>query len=93
MNAYDLRQGLLLWCVLASDPGAKRGEFLGTGTFASVSQYTWFGMACAEKSSNPFLCEKQERDFENEVGVMVRLNHPHVVRLVCCHQEIPSVQL
>jgi hypothetical protein len=87
MNAYDLPQGLLPWLVVASDPEAKRGEFLGNGTFGSVSQYTWFGMACAEKSFNPFLCEKDERDFENEVGVMVRLNHPHVVRLMCCHQD------
>jgi hypothetical protein len=86
MNTYDLPQGLLPWCVLASDPEAKRGDFLGMGTFGSVSQYTWFGMACAEKSFNPFLCDKQKRDFEKEVGVMVRLNHPHIVRLICCHQ-------
>jgi hypothetical protein len=87
MNADELPQGLLPWCNLASDPEAKRGDFLGRGAFGSVYQYTWFGMACAEKSFNPFLCEKQERDFENEVGVMVRLNHPHVVRLICCHQD------
>ncbi|CAM6047153.1 unnamed protein product [Sphagnum compactum] len=86
-NAYDLPQQLLPWCVLASDPEAKRGEFLGVGTFGSVSQYTWFGMACAEKSFNPLLCEKEIRDFDNEVGVMVRLNHPHVVRVICCHQD------
>jgi hypothetical protein len=49
----DLAQGLLPWCDLASDPEAKRGEFLGHGTFGSVSQYTFFGMACAEKSFNP----------------------------------------
>jgi serine/threonine protein kinase len=60
---------------------------LGEGSFGLVSQYTWFGMACAEKSFNPLLSEKQKRDFENEVGVMVRLNHPHVVRLICCHQD------
>jgi hypothetical protein len=86
-NAYDLTQGLLPWCALASDPEAKRGEFLGHGSFGSVSQYTFFGMACAEKSFNPSLSEKQQRDFENEVGVMVRLNHPNVVRLICCHQD------
>jgi serine/threonine protein kinase len=86
-NAYDLPQVLLPWCVLASDPEAKRGEFLGVGTFGSVCQYTWFGMACAEKSFNPLLCEKEIRDFENEVGVMVCLNHPNVVRLICCHQD------
>jgi hypothetical protein len=85
-NADDLPQGLLPWCDLASDPEAKRGDFLGMGAFGSVSQYTWFGMACAEKSFNPFLCEKQKGDFEKEVGVMVRLNHPHIVRLICYHQ-------
>jgi serine/threonine protein kinase len=86
-NAYDSTQGLRPWCVLASDPEAKPGEFLGVGSYGSVSQYTFFGMACAEKSFNPSLSEKQERDFENEVGVMVRLNHPNVVRLICCHQD------
>ncbi|CAK9211409.1 unnamed protein product, partial [Sphagnum troendelagicum] len=86
-NAYDLPQGLLPWCDLASDPEAKRGKFLGKGTFGSVSQYTWFGMACAQKSFNPFFGEKEKCDFENEVGVMVRLNHPHLVRLICCHQD------
>jgi hypothetical protein len=87
MNTYDLPQGLLPWFVLDSDPEAKRGEFLGIGNFGSVSQYTYFGMACAEKSFNPFLFEKAKRDFENEVGVMARLNHPHVVQLICCHQD------
>jgi tRNA A-37 threonylcarbamoyl transferase component Bud32 len=82
-----LPQGLLPWCVLASDPEAKRGEYLGKGAFGSVFQCTWFGMACAEKSFNPFLDENQKRDFENEVGVMVRLNHPHVVRLIFFHQD------
>jgi len=87
MNAYESLRGPLLWFVGASDPEAKQGEFLGFGSFGSVSQYTWFGMECAKKSFNPFLCEKHERDFENEVGVMVHLNHPYVVRLICCHQD------
>jgi len=87
MHASDKPEGLPRCFVWASDPEAKRGEFLGTGTFGSVSEYTWFGLECAKKSFNPFLCEKQERDFENEVGVMVRLNHPHVVQLICCCQD------
>jgi serine/threonine protein kinase len=44
-------------------------------------------MACAEKSFNPLLDDEEIRDFGNEVGVMVRLNHPNVVRLICCHQD------
>jgi len=43
-------------------------------------------MVSAQKSSNPFVNEDQERDFTNEVGVMVSLNHPHIVQLICCHQ-------
>ncbi|CAK9869987.1 unnamed protein product [Sphagnum jensenii] len=66
----DLAQGLLPWCNLASDLEAKRGEFLGLGSFGSVSQYTFFGMACAEKSFNALLDHEKIRDFENEVGVM-----------------------
>jgi serine/threonine protein kinase len=44
-------------------------------------------MACAEKSFDPFSGKKQKRDFENQVGIMVRLNHPHVVRMLFCHQD------
>jgi serine/threonine protein kinase len=83
----DLAQGLLPWCDLAFDPEAKRGEFLGHGSFESVSQYTFFGMACAEKSFNALLDDEEICDFGNEVGVMVRLNHPNVVQLICCHQD------
>jgi serine/threonine protein kinase len=72
---------------LASDAKAKGGEYLGKGSFGLVFQYTFFGMACAGKYFDPFLCEKQKRDFENEVGVMVCLNHPNVVRVICCHQD------
>jgi serine/threonine protein kinase len=83
----DLAQGLLPWCDLASDAKAKRGEYLGRGSFGVVFQYTFFEMACAEKYIDPFLSEEQKRDFANEVGVMVRLNHPNVVRVICCHQD------
>ncbi|KAH8936790.1 hypothetical protein BDL97_17G103000 [Sphagnum fallax] len=93
MNVHDVPQGLLPWCILTSDPEAKQGEFLGRGSFGSVSQYTWFGMLCAEKFFNPFNGEKQKRDFENEVEVMVRLNHPHIVQLVCFHQDFTKCSI
>jgi hypothetical protein len=87
MNACDLPQGLLPWCVLASDPEAKQGKYLGMGSYGTVYQYTWFGVECAEKSYIPHFWGIMKREFENEVGVMVRLNHPHVVRLICCQGD------
>jgi hypothetical protein len=64
MNAYDKPEGLPRCFVWVSDPESSRGEFLGMGISGSVSQYTWFGMDCAEKSFNAYGdCEKKKQNF------------------------------
>ncbi|CAK9275524.1 unnamed protein product [Sphagnum jensenii] len=87
MNAYNKPEGLPR-CFVWASPEAYRGEFLGMGISGSVSRCTWFGMDCAEKSFNVYDdCEKKKRNFENEAGVMGCMNHPHLVQLICCHQD------
>ncbi|CAK9198470.1 unnamed protein product [Sphagnum jensenii] len=70
-----------------SDSRAKVGAYLGCGSFGAVHMFKWFGLECAKKS---FICEsgEQERAFEKEAGVMASLNHPNVVRFICCHRDM-----
>ncbi len=70
-----------------SDRRAKVGAYLGCGSFGAVQKFTWFGLESAKKS---FICdsEEQERAFEKEAGVMASLNHPNVVRFICCHRDM-----
>jgi hypothetical protein len=87
MNTNNPQEGRFPWFLWTTDLETQPGNFLGLGTFGAVSECTWFGMACAKKSFNLFVNGDQERDFANEVGVMANLNHPHIVQLICCHQE------
>ncbi len=70
-----------------SDRRAKVGAYLGCGSFGAVQKFTWFGLESAKKS---FICdsEEKERAFEKEAGVMASLNHPNVVRFICCHRDM-----
>jgi len=87
MNTNNPQEGPLPWFLWTTNLETQPGNFLGLGTFGAVSECTWFGMVCAKKSFNPFVNGDQERDFANEVGIMANLNHPHIVQLICCHQE------
>lgn len=87
MNTNNPQKSPLSWFLWTSNLETQPGKFLGLGTFGAVFECTWFGMVCAQKSFNPFVNEDQERDFANEVGIMANLNHPHIVQLICCHQE------
>ncbi len=87
MNVDNPQDGSLPWFLWTTNSETQPGSFLGQGAFGTVSECTWFGMDCAEKSFNPFDNEDQKRDFANEVGIMANLNHPHIVQLICCHQD------
>lgn len=87
MNANNPQDGPLPWFLWTTNLETQPRKFLGLGTFGIVSECTWFGMVRAEKSFNPFDNEDQKCDFANEVGVMANLNHPHIVQLICCHQD------
>jgi len=87
MNDAKTQDGSLQPFVWNPDPQAKVGALLGRGSFGSVHKFTWFGLECAKKC---FICESgdQERAFEKEAGVMASLNHPNVVRFICCHRDM-----
>jgi tRNA A-37 threonylcarbamoyl transferase component Bud32 len=86
MNDAKTRYGTLRRFLWNPDPQAKVGALLGSGRFGSVHKFTWFGLECAKKC---FVCrtEAEERVFQKEVGVMACLNHPNVVKFICCHRD------
>ncbi|CAM6036325.1 unnamed protein product [Sphagnum compactum] len=83
------QDGRLPWFAAADDPGATIGKYLGQGSYGSVYKFTWFGLECAKKS---FICttEEHKREFQKEAGVMAYLNHPHVVKFICCQRHEDS---
>lgn len=83
------QDGKLPWFAAADDPGAKVGKYLGHGSYGAVYKFTWFGLECAKKS---FICtsEEHKHEFQKEAGVMARLNHPHVVKFICCQRHEDS---
>jgi tRNA A-37 threonylcarbamoyl transferase component Bud32 len=87
MNDAKTQDGSLQPFVWNPDPQAKVGAFLGSGSSGSVHKFTWFGLECAKKC---FVCrtEAEERVFQKEVGVMACLNHPNVVKFICCHRDL-----
>jgi hypothetical protein len=88
MVMYDAKtqDGSLQPFLWNPDPQAKVGALLGNGSSGSVHKFTWFGLECAKKC---FVCrtEAQERVFQKEVGVLACLNHPNVVKFICCHRD------
>jgi tRNA A-37 threonylcarbamoyl transferase component Bud32 len=86
MNDAKTQDGSLQPFVWNPDPQAKVGALLGSGSSGSVHNFTWFGLECAKKC---FICRKEteERVFQKEVGVMASLNHPNVVKFICCHRD------
>jgi tRNA A-37 threonylcarbamoyl transferase component Bud32 len=86
MNDAKTQDGSLQPFVWNPDPQAKVGALLGSGSSGSVHKFTWFGLECAKKC---FVCrtEAEERVFQKEVGVMACLNHPNVVKFICCHRD------
>ncbi|CAM6012056.1 unnamed protein product [Sphagnum balticum] len=86
MNDSKKQDGSLQPFFWNPDPQAKVGALLGSGRSGSVHKFTWFGLECAKKC---FVCrtEAEERVFQKEVGVMACLNHPNVVKFICCHRD------
>ncbi len=87
LSANNTLDGPLPWFLWTNNSETQPIKFLGPGTFGAVSECTWFGMDCVEKYFNPFDNEDQKREFANEVGIVGNLNHPHIVQLICCHQD------
>ncbi|CAK9198464.1 unnamed protein product [Sphagnum troendelagicum] len=86
MNDAETQDGSLQPFVWNPDPQAKVGALLGSSSSGSVTKFTWFGLECAKKC---FVCRTKagKRVFQKEVGVMAYLNHPNVVKFICCHRD------
>jgi serine/threonine protein kinase len=58
---------------------------LGSGGFGEVSKVVWRGETYAMKKSKRWYINI----IKQEIEVLVRLNHPHLMRLLCC-TEVPD---
>ena len=57
---------------------------LAIGGFASVKKTTWFGLPCAKKMQVLGEIEDGDKSFKKEVGILASVNHPNVVKFICC---------
>ena len=77
---------LIFW---VSPKDFSGGEELGRGGFGVVRETTWLGLRFAKKEFRG----GDNKFFRQEIGVLAGLNHPHVVRLVCCAMDKRSCSL
>lgn len=63
----------------------ERGPVIGEGGFAKVRKTAWMGQRYAIKI---FRGNTEDNHFfKQEIAAMVGLDHPHVVRVVCCTEH------
>jgi hypothetical protein len=60
---------------------------VGSGTFGEVSKVVWHGKTYAMKRPN----RRYINVIKQEIEALVGLNHPHVMRLLCC-TEVPDTE-
>ncbi|CAK9024141.1 Probable serine/threonine-protein kinase DDB_G0267514 [Durusdinium trenchii] len=70
------------------------GEMIAQGGFASVHVATWQCTPCAlKKIFDPILTEELKSEFENEVRMLRKLRHPHVVTLMAVCRTPPALSI
>jgi hypothetical protein len=60
---------------------------VGSGTFGKVSKVVWHGKTYAMKRPK----QRYVNVIKQEIEALVGLNHPHVMRLLCC-TEVPDTE-
>lgn len=60
---------------------------IGGGVFGKVEKSTWFGFPCARKVQILGDSEGGDKIFKKEVAILARVNHPNVVKLICCGRK------
>ena len=63
----------------------KRGQLIGRGGFAEVRETTWLGQKYAIKIFQGGAAYREL--FRREIAVMAGLDHPQVIRIVCCSED------
>jgi len=78
------------------DEEIELGEMLGSGAFGSVYRGTWNGRPVAIKMMHGMLFEENSRDllnFQQEVSVLSRLDHDHIIKFYGACVQPPQVCL
>ena len=57
------------------------------GAYGNVEKTTWFGLPCAKKLQILGEMDDGDKIFMKEVGILARVNHPNVVKFICCGQK------
>ena len=57
---------------------------IGSGVCGSVEKTSWFGLPCANKMQVLGEMEDGDKSFKKEVGILASVNHPNVVKFICC---------
>ena len=85
MEDLDM-SGEILWVTDVEPPGTWGNlDVIGSGSGATcVGKSTWLGIPCAKKI---FTAGVNEATFVNETRILVRLNHPNVVKFFCCGND------
>ena len=85
MEDLDM-SGEILWVTDVEPPGTWGNlEIIGSGSGATcVGKSTWLGIPCAMKV---FTAGVDETTFINETRILVRLNHPNIVKFFCCGND------
>lgn len=81
-ETLPLQSPLLLW---VNSQQLPKGKALGRGSFAKVRKTTWLGLEYAKKVFNSG--SVHQVIFKQEVTVMAGLDHPNVLRIVCCFAD------
>ncbi|KAG0559668.1 hypothetical protein KC19_10G122000 [Ceratodon purpureus] len=80
-NEFNLSRAILCMKEMESSETWGKGDYLGHGSCGGVCSSTWLGVPCAKKI---FDGEVNENFFLKEAGILLHLNHPHVVKFFCC---------
>lgn len=78
------------------DEEIELGEMLGSGAFGSVYRGSWNGRPVAIKMMHGMLFEESSRDllnFQQEVSVLSRLDHDHIIKFYGACVQPPQVCL
>ena len=69
-------------------------EPIGQGSFGTVYKVNWLGMTCAKKHFHFPIVEEYIQEFRQEVNILAKLDHPHIVKLLCVKLlcEAPSMK-
>jgi tRNA A-37 threonylcarbamoyl transferase component Bud32 len=70
-----------------SDSSPASGKQIGCGSYGAVSEVKWLGMTCAKKHFRDPTDENSVKEFMKEVNVLAKLNHPHIVKLLCVSEQ------